>query len=88
MPEKEVEQASLLLAFTISIVDVRYLNLLSRAFWPLMEYMTSRSPASNLHIEGLAMFESLITQLVVFTLDLTVYFVIFYLLIFAMRKLA
>lgn len=88
MPTKEVEQASLLLAFTISIVDVRYLNLLSRAFWPIMDYMTSRLPTSELHIEGLAAFESLMTQLVVFTLDLVVYFVVFYILIFAIRKMA
>ncbi|MEM4657026.1 MAG: hypothetical protein QXX77_01230 [Candidatus Methanosuratincola sp.] len=88
MPTKEVEQASLLLAFTISIVDVRYLNLLSRAFWPIMDYMTSRLPTAELHIEGLAAFESLMTQLVVFTLDLVVYFVVFYILIFAIRKMA
>ncbi len=88
MPQKEIEQASLLLAFTISLVDVRYLNLLSRAFWPIMDYMTSHLPASELHIEGLAAFESLMAQLVVFTLDLIVYFVVFYILIFAVRKIA
>lgn len=52
-----------------------------------MDYMTSRLPTAELHIEGLAAFESLMTQLVVFTLDLIVYFVIFYILIFAIRKM-
>jgi hypothetical protein len=87
VPQKEIEQASLLLAFTISIVDVRFLNLMSRTFWPIMDYMTSHLPTSKLNIEGLAAFESLISQLVVFTLDLIVYFVLFYILIFAVRKI-
>lgn len=52
-----------------------------------MDYMTSHLPTAELHIEGLTAFESLMTQLVVFTLDLVVYFVIFYILIFAIRKM-
>ncbi|MEN3053680.1 MAG: hypothetical protein ABC606_07735 [Candidatus Methanosuratincola petrocarbonis] len=53
-----------------------------------MDYITSHLPTSELHIEGLAAFESLMTQLVVFTLDLVVYFVVFYVLIFVVRKVA
>jgi len=88
LPQREIEEVSLLLAFTVSIVDVRYLNLLSRFFWPIIDYITSSFSTPPLGLEGLALFESIMRQLVVFTIDLTIYFVIFYILIALLRRSA
>ncbi|MDI9644886.1 MAG: hypothetical protein QFX35_06690 [Candidatus Verstraetearchaeota archaeon] len=87
MPHRVDELIAFLMAFVLAIVDVRSLDLISQFFSPIVDYLFGKFPTSNLDIEGLAVFQSFISQLLIFTLDLVVYFIIFLIAISAIRAM-